>query len=316
MNSLDIIIQVFVFLAAALLSMLAARRVEARLSVRRRLWQDAPPPRRRAPGVIKDKVSNSILSWVQQSSSLSVDKGRETLTRDLAYAGFEQLAAPIWYVIVRFGLAIGLPFAFIIAQKLATKPVSGPTLILFSLALCGLGLIAPQMIIRRRAAARRDQLDREFPDALDLMVVCVESGLGLESAFVRVGAETSRSHPLIADEFDRIAQQLRAGRSRPDALRTFAERSQSIALKSFTTLLIQTDALGTSIGQSLRTYSAEMRETRLMHAEEKAMRIPVLLTVPLVVCILPVIVTPLLLPALIDAFRHLSPVMQHRQEAP
>ena len=142
------------------------------------------------------------------------------------------------------------------------------------------------------------------------MVVCIEAGLGFDSAFVRVSQEIAASHRDIAFEFSRVSQELRAGRSRPDALRRMSERVNVDALRAFAALMIQTDSLGASIGQTLRTYSAEMRERRFLRGEEKAMRIPVLLTVPLVACILPVIITALLLPAGLDVAHNLLPALK------
>jgi len=107
-----------------------------------------------------------------------------------------------------------------------------------------------------------------------------------------------------------MSDELRAGRSRADALRNLADRADVDAVKSFVALLIQTDSLGTSVGQTLKTYAAEMREHRFLRAEEKAMRIPVLMTIPLVACILPVIVTALLLPPIIDVIRTLVPALK------
>jgi tight adherence protein C len=143
------------------------------------------------------------------------------------------------------------------------------------------------------------------------MVVCVEAGLSLDAAFIRVGQEVKESHPRIAEEFDRVSEQLRAGRGRAEALRAMADRTGVPAVRSFVALLIQTETLGASIAQTLRTFSNEMRETRFIKAEEKAMRIPVLMTLPLVCCILPVIVTALLLPAIIDVMRTLMPALTH-----
>ena len=141
------------------------------------------------------------------------------------------------------------------------------------------------------------------------MVVCVEAGLGLEAAFVRVAAEVKESHPRIAEEFGRLSDELSAGRGRAEALRALADRLNVDSIRSFVALLIQTDLLGVSIGQSLRTYSAEMRESRFMKAEEKAMRIPVLMTLPIVACFMPVIIVALLLPPAIDVVRTLIPAL-------
>ncbi len=249
-----------------------------------------------------------MLAWVQDAS-LNDPKERSELRVALIQAGFPSPSAPAWYVVIRFGLAVGLPIAFVVSQKFVTHPATGLQSIFIPLILCGMALIIPRVFLNSRAGARRSELEHEFPDALDLMVVCVESGLAFESAFIRVGDETVESHPRISTEFRIVSQELRAGRTREEALRSLADRTQVDAVKSFVALLIQTDALGVSIAQSLRTYSTEMRQHRMLKAEEKAMRIPVLLTVPLVACILPVIVVSAMLPAMIDASRHLLPAL-------
>ncbi len=299
------------FAAMALIVFVVGRRIEATLSVRRRLRGDAPQTAMAgSTGTLlrSNTPRNPILAWVQQST-LKDPEERRGLRRDLARAGFESQAAPAIYVVVRFCLAVGLPVGFLFAQKFLDKPMTGLTLILFPLALAGLGLMAPRAFIDNRAGARRRQLENEFPDALDLMVVCVESGLGLEGALLRVGNETDRSHPRTAHEFNLVSQELRAGRTRAEALRNLAERAQVEMVKSFVALLIQTDQLGGSVALTLRTYSSEMRQHRMLKAEEKAMRLPVLLTIPLVGFILPVIFTSVLLPAVISAIRQFLPAM-------
>lgn len=312
MGALEISLLVAVFVAIAALSALGVRRFEALFTVQRRLRGDsatiAATPR--ATVVVKKQtVTNPILGWVQDSTSINKAEDRNKLRRTLAQAGFDAPSAPVWFVIARFGLAIGLPLLFLLAQNLSSKPMTGAHLIGATLVLCFTGLIAPQGIIDRIGGIRKTALEHEFPDALDLMVVCVEAGLGLESGFVRVATEVRESHPRIAREFGLLSEELRAGRSRAEALRNLGERTDVPALKSFSALLIQTDALGTSIADTLRTYSSEMREHRMLKAEEKAMRIPVLMTIPLVACILPVIVTALLLPGMIDVVRQMVPAM-------
>jgi len=302
-----------VFVAVVSLALWAGQRLQGAFAVHRRMRGETiasgDTPVRRSALVKKRGVSNPILGWVQASTAINTSAEGGKLKKTLAIAGFENPSAPVWFVIARFGLAIGLPFAFLAIQALSDKPATGAGLIFVSLFFCAVGMIAPQAIVDRMAQMKRTTIEHQFPDALDLMVVCVEAGLGLESAFVRVGTEIHESHPQIARQFTMVSEELRAGRSRADALRGLGERSDVPALRSFAALLIQTDALGTSIAQTLRTYSQEMREHRFLKAEEKAMRIPVLMTVPLVACILPVIVTALLLPSIIDVIREIIPAM-------
>jgi len=301
------------FIAVAAGAFWGAQQLEGLVRVNRRLHDGAAipaPGTPRVPVVKKQEVSSPLMAWVQSSTSLK-DKGDRRKINDLlTRAGYEGPSAAVWFVIARFGLAIGLPLLFLVSQSLSDRPFGSTHLAILSLVLCGAGFIAPRAYVDRLAESRRKQLANEFPDALDLMVVCVEAGLGLESAFVRVGQEVVQSHPRIAEEFAALSHELRAGRTRAEALRNLADRTNVQSVRSFSALLIQTDALGTSIGQTLRTYSQEMREDRFFKAEEKAMRIPVLMTIPLVACILPVIVTALMLPGIIDVIRELIPAMK------
>src|SRR4051794_20280058 len=304
------IVEIMTFALVVPFVFVGMRWFEGAWAVRRRLASKSDNPIAGESSLVKDKeVNNDFLAWVEQAT-LSNEKEATKLRRDLIEAGFENPTAPVYYVIARFSLAIGLPLAFLFFSQFLSKPLTGLWLILLPLFFAGIGLLVPSAFLGNRLEGRRTQLEQEFPDALDLMVVCVEAGLGLEAAFVRVGREVRESHPRIAEEFDRVTQELAAGRGRADALRAMADRTDVNSVKSFVALLIQTDVLGTSMGQTLRTYSNEMRDHRFLAAEEKAMRIPVLLTIPLVACILPVIVTALMLPAIIDVVRNLGPAFR------
>jgi len=313
MGVLEVSILATVFVAVVTVTLWLSQRLQAALALQRRLregGQGATAKVARASIVKKSAVTNPLLAWVQSSTSISNIQDRNRLKLALARAGFESPAAPVWFVIVRFGLAVGLPLLFLLGQSLSATPYTGMPLIGGAVFLCATGFIAPQAIVDRIGGTRRMKIEHEFPDSLDLMVVCVEAGLGLESSFVRVAQETQESHPHVAREFNLVSDEMRAGRTRAEALRNLGERMDVTALKSFAALLIQTDALGTSIAQTLRTYSQEMREHRFLKAEEKAMRIPVLMTIPLVACILPVVVSALLLPPMIDMARDFAPALR------
>jgi tight adherence protein C len=172
------------------------------------------------------------------------------------------------------------------------------------------GLYLPSLWIRAKADRRQRDIINGFPDALDLMLVCVEAGLGLEAAFARVGMEITTSHPRLAEQLGAVVLELRAGRSHEDALRRMADRAGADEIRAFSTLLIQSTKLGSSIAQTLRTYASEMRERRRMRAEEKAHRLPVLLSIPLVTCMLPVMIGVLMLPAAIRVARAVLPALQ------
>lgn len=306
----DAIIYVLIFAAATLGTLALIQTVSRLMRTQRRLGETLTVADTSEPSIVRpDAVGGSFMKWVQRSSSLSDSEGRRKLRTRLSLVGIEHPAAPVWYVMGRFALAIGLPLLFLFSQRFVAQPASLLQLVVISLGLCGAGLVLPHMILDNRIRARRQAMEQEFPDVLDLTVVCIEAGLGLEAALIRVGQEIGRSHPRMADAYARVSQQLRAGQSRAEALRSMAKRVEVDGVTSFVTLVIQSDALGASIAQTLRSYAAEMRANRFHVAEEKAMRIPVLMTIPLVACILPVVVFALLLPPIIDVIRELAPAL-------
>ena len=136
---------------------------------------------------------------------------------------------------------------------------------------------------------RKQQLLEQFPDALDLLTVCVEAGLSLEAALTRVAEEMSVSHPLLSDEMNLVVLEMRAGRARDEALRNLARRNDLAAIESFVATLTQAERFGGSISDAIRVYSETLRNQRRQGAEEQAAKIGTKLTIPLVLCILPVL---------------------------
>ena len=309
---LPIVFELFVFFFVTTAIFLAAQLIERTLEQRRRLGHQSIGGGTMGMGdslLQSTAVTGPVFQWIESSSSISDPAERQRLRRELALAGFERPSAPVWYVVIRFGLAIGLPLFFLLFNSVMPKPLAGLPLIFWSLTLCAFGMFVPAIFVSRRASSRRTELEFEFPDALDLMVVCVEAGLSLDSSLVRVGQEVEFTHPRISRELERTSEEIRAGRSRAEALRGMGDRTDVSAIRSFAALVIQSEQLGSSIAQTLRTYSTELRETRYIRAEEKALRVPVLMTIPLVTCILPVIVTALLLPPIIDLIRTVFPTL-------
>lgn len=170
-----------------------------------------------------------------------------------------------------------------------------------------LGLILPQRWLARRRTARRDAIVRGLPDALDMVVICVEAGLGLDAALTRVGVEVAPAQPELAEELGSISLALRAGQSRAEALQAFARRCAAPEASALATLLVQAGQLGTGVADGLRLLAEEMREARLLEAEEIAHALPVKLTIPLVVCILPALITVVLLPGIVTIVRDILP---------
>ena len=303
------------FALVAALSYVIATAFALRQSTRRRLVGDASSgaaisdaagslrPRDNAGAWIK------LVNAVEKSGLPLIDTKDHLLRQRLIAAGFIEPAAPRVYTLIRLMMVIGLPLLMFVMLKLIG---SSPSLLrlYFTLMIAAVaGLYLPTLFIRSKADRRQQALINAFPDALDLMLVCVEAGLGLEAAFARVGQEMTGSHPLLAEQLGSVVLELRAGRSREDALRRMADRAGADEIRAFSTLLIQSTTLGSSIAQTLRVYASEMRERRRMRAEEKAHRLPVLLSIPLVACMLPVMIGVLMLPAAIRVVRTLIPAL-------
>ena len=178
------------------------------------------------------------------------------------------------------------------------------------LALTIIGLYLPSVWVTLRIRERRRSFQESFPDALDMLMVCVEAGLGLDSAFSRVGEQMAGSHPVLAQHFGLVSLELRAGKSREDAMRNMAGRIGAPEITSFVVLLIQSDELGTSIAGTLRVQAEEMRVKRMLRAEEKAHMLPVKMSVVLITCLLPAMFIVILSPAIIRIVRILFPILR------
>ena len=306
-----IVLDAVVFALITLGVWIAGRQVEIVRGVRRRLQGTSSAPTIKTTTSLfrSQTIKNPFLLGVQDLF-LNDSKERQGISQSLHQAGFDQPSAAAVYKTMQFILAVGLPILVIIGLQLSGKVLTQMQIIMTIGIFCVVGYLAPRYFVKNRATARSTALENQFPDALDLTVVCIEAGLPLEAAFIRVGNDTFESHKRISEELRTVTQELQAGRTRVEALRGFAKRTNVEAVKSFVALLIQTDALGGSIAQSLRTYASEMRSHRMLKAEEKAMRIPVLLSVPLVLFILPVIVTAVMLPAAISVIRDFTPTIQ------
>ena len=281
---------------------------------RRRLAEAgvSPDPEQVGGGLRPDNVESAWLKLVDsiEKAGLSLVDTKDTVVRQrLIAAGYTAPYAPRVYTLIRLALVILLP-TFVVMQFWMRGASPGlTTLYLTGLIAAAAGLYIPALVIRAKADRRQQEIINGFPDALDLLLVCVEAGLGLEAAFARVGMEMTDSHPRIAEQFGTVVLELRAGRNREDALRRMAERAGADEIRAFATLLIQSTKLGSSIAQTLRSYAAEMREKRRLRAEEKAHRLPVLLSIPLVACMLPVMIGVLMLPAAIRVMRAIIPAL-------
>lgn len=257
----------------------------------------------------RDTAWSRLVERIERSGLDLADSKPDAVRAKLAAAGFTAPVAPRLYSFLRLILVFLVP-----ATLLGIILLSGTELTVFKLYFFGtvgglVGLYLPALLLQIRADRRSEAMTNGFPNCLDLMLVCVEAGLGLESAFDRVSRELAQTEPLVTELLATTMLHLRAGASREDALRRMASSAGVDEIRSFCTLLIQSDKLGTSIASTLRIYASEMRERRKMRAEEKAHRLPVLISIPLIVCMLPTMIGVLMLPALIMVIRQIVPAM-------
>lgn len=198
----------------------------------------------------------------------------------LLRAGYSGKNAVRMFHAIQFLLAIlcllgGLAVALI---KSMSQEMSGVDLLLHSLLPCAVGYYLPRYWVNKRVEQRQTEIIQGFPDALDLMLVCVEAGQSLDQSIIRLGKESRAGYPALADEFDMVAQEVKAGKERIAVLKDMAERVGVPDVASFVTTIIQSATFGTSIADALRVYSADMRDKRIMRAEEKANMLPTKLT--------------------------------------
>jgi tight adherence protein C len=219
----------------------------------------------------------------------------------LVRAGFRSHDA----VIVFFGLRIGVALLLfgVLGSPLLMRPNLG-----YALVAAAVGYLLPSMMLGKLERGRQHRIRKGLPDALDLLVVSVEAGLGLDQAIQRVGEEIAFAHRELSDEFRLVNLELRAGKGRTDALRALAERTGVEDLSSLVAMLVQTDRFGTSVAQSLRVHADTMRTKRRQRAEEAAAKTGVKMVFPLVFCIFPAIWVVTIGPAAIKFVQVLMPI--------
>ena len=226
--------------------------------------------------------------------------------RELRAAGYKDPSSVRVFNLARAGLGIGLLLlGLILLFILPEDPELVPALVI-SGALGLTGYALPFYWVRRRIAVRRREMQNAFPDAMDMMLVCIEGGHSLDQAIARVAGEIKATGSPLAEEFETVTNEFRAGKDRAQVLRDLAERCQVGDVSSFVTVLIQSMAFGTSISQALRVYAAEMRDKRLMRAEEKANVLPTKLTLGTMAFTVPPLILILAGPSFIQIVRSLT----------
>lgn len=305
----------FLFALVSAVAFLAIRTLLSRRLILDRLGKESRSALSEGATAMLEASTAKASAWARLTERIERggfslgDSDPKALQARMLAAGYRSPQAPKIFTLVRLLLIVLLPSLVVLPQLASDKPISLLSLYLQGAGFAVMGLILPNLHLTARADRRRQEIVNGFPDCLDLMLVCVEAGMGLEAALDRVAREMTSSHPLVAETLLQTTLELRAGASREEALRAMADRTRVDEIRAFSTLLIQSDKLGSSIATTLRIYASEMREKRRMRAEEKAHRLPVLLSIPLVACMLPVMIGVLMLPAAVRVIRDVAPAM-------
>jgi tight adherence protein C len=306
MNNQQILILAAVFVlifGAAVLAMLAFTRnpVKHRLSALDERETGAAPSH----------------DWLQQLSQLAEPlaklsvpaEGWENSPMRLRFinAGWRAASAPSLFHACKTALTLGLPLAaWLLLGSDPQRDSSVTILALLAAAACG--YYAPDLVLKRRIANRQRDIFETFPDALDLMTVCVEAGLAMDAALARVGAEIGLKSPVLAEELQLVTLELRAGSAKDKALRNLALRTGVEDVDALAKMLIQADRFGTSVGVALRIQSEQLRTRRRQLVEERAAKIATKLLFPLIFFIFPALLVVLLGPSLIQVQKALGAV--------
>ena len=250
-----------------------------------------------AKPALRERIEQAIdpLSKAIPLSPADVSRTRAWLIQ----AGYRDAMHVNYYFGTRIALAfVGLALVAVISG------LDNPFLLI---GVSGLGFFLPRFMLKRMIKERQQRIRLALPDALDLTVICVEAGLALDQALMRVGQDLHHAHPDLSDEFHLVNLEMRAGKPRADALRNLVDRTGVDDIRSLVGTLIQTDRFGTSVAQALRVHSDSLRTERRQRAEEQAAKTTIKMVPPLVIFVLPSIIFVTIGPAVISLIRQLGP---------
>ena len=255
-----------------------------------------------------NKVDEKTLSASQ--SVLSTFKMRKLLgdmsiklRNQMLQAGYRNPSAPVKFIMAQIALPVFLVLLsmMVLGKARTTHDINGGLTMLILMAAAGVGYALPKILLKNQIQKRSQEINLAFPDALDMMLICVQGGIGLEQTVNRIAEEISENSPLLAEELGILSAEMAMLNDRRGALQDFARRVGSGAAKSFATALIQAEQYGTSVTQAMRTMSDEIRDQRMAAAEQKAASLPPKLTVPMILFFLPVLFVIILVPAVMQA---------------
>jgi len=304
-------------IVVALAMMLSGGRKE-KLGGRFQSLSDAPQERAVTSRIVKKKKSqgenlrDSFTEHVLRplSGMMGVTGGQGKLRELLVYAGIRRKGAVEVFLGLKLIMILGMPFvtaAFLIFWWVSNgDPIDGNQLFIFAACAGVLGMILPNMWLKRKVRLRQEDIRCSLPDALDLMVVCIEAGLGIDAAFLKISDDLAESAPQLCEELSLLNLELRAGKPREECLRNFGLRTGVEEVKSLTARIIQATKFGVNLASSLRVHSESLRLRRRQAAEEKAAKTTIKLLFPLVFFIFPAIFVVILGPALIKIQRTLG----------
>ncbi len=284
----------------------AVRRARVLAAQREALRSGMLAVRRREDRLQAMTIMRQVVERLQLMRSAQAEK----ISLKLARAGWRSKDAVVRYLFAR----IALPFAFgggalLLLYGFDAYNLESTVKLLVSLVAVMVGAYAPDMLVKNAALKRQDKIRKSLPDALDLMVICAEAGLSLDATMRRVADELGQAAPELADEFGLTSLELGFLEDRQKALQNMVLRTDLVAMRGMINTLVQAEKYGTPLAHSLRILSAESRTERVLKAEEKAARLPAMLTVPMIIFILPPLFVVLLGPAALDiadAFKNLG----------
>src|SRR5579862_383906 len=258
-------------------------------------WERAEPVEKPA---LRERLEQALdpLSKAIPLSPSDVSRTR----RWLIQAGYREPRHMSIYV----GSRLACAFVALVGV-LATSGLNSPLLLV---SITAFGFFLPRFALKRKIQARQQRIKLALPDALDLTVICVEAGLALDQAMMRVGQDLHHAHPDLSEEFHFVNLEMRAGKPRAEALRNLVERTGVDDIRSLVGTLIQTDRFGTSVAQALRVHSDSLRTERRQRAEEQAAKTTIKMVIPLVLFVLPSIIFVTIGPAIIELIRQLGPI--------
>jgi tight adherence protein C len=258
-------------------------------------------------GVKHSRTSSSVALLNKLGALLPSGKKSAETKRALSMAGYRSEQALEVFYGARF---VSVCVAFLVALMLHVAESNPMMHVLLLVAGAGIGWRIPGFLLKKKVAKRQERLKLSLPDALDLTIVSVEAGLGLDQAIQHVAAELHAAHPELCDELQLIGLEMRAGLRRADALRMFAERTGEEEIQRLVGILVQNDRFGTSMADSLRTHSQYLRTRRRQEAEERAAKVGVKLVFPIFIFIMPSMMIVAAGPGLLQVAKYLFPMMR------